>query len=455
MTVSLVTGYTGTEHVTSGQDGARQAGTVGTGMYVLMTNDNPLAATLENANTVTVGPGDVLINGRHVQLTGATTFSIPVGTQAQQTSNLLVIRYSRDDSGVETAESLTLTGSPSASDPQDPELATGNILDGDTPVDMPLYRVITTGIETADPVKLFSTIAPMSTLPGADGGALPVSLGGTGATTAGGAADNLLFVRRNSNDDDAYAYSVPDSNNFVALRIDRGDNKNALLAMADNLRLHDFNSGSVRWSLYPDAVSKGVFKSTRATITDASRDSLFNLPPGSYCMSNDATNSPCPGSYGNLTISYAAGNRVSVLAAFDNGEIWTIYGAQGASSGKVDNWRRLKTLKGSFDLLFNGTVGNGGSVTVDTSEYNFFGIKTSYAANILIPAIKFPSGNIIGFGGFYFSGTGNTNGALAGATLIYGSGNTYTAYCRGQDFAGSWWNNAVDKTNLLSIYGIG
>lgn len=180
MTVELVTGFSGTEHVTSGQDGARQAGTVGTGKYVLMTNDDPLAATLENANTVTVGPGDVLINGRHVQLTGSTTFSIPVGTQAQQTSNLLVIRYSRDDSGVEKAEALTLTGEPAASDPQDPATNDGNILDGDTPVDMVLYRVITTGIETAQPVKLFSTITPLIELPGASGEPLPIADGGTG-----------------------------------------------------------------------------------------------------------------------------------------------------------------------------------------------------------------------------------------------------------------------------------
>lgn len=161
MAVELVTGYAGKAHVSSSEDGARQAGTVGTGMYALETVDEPLKATLENANTVTVGPGDVLMNGRHVQLTGSTTFSVPVGTQGMMTSNLLVLRYELAEDETESVEALTLTGEPAASDPQDPELATGSILDGASQVDMPLYRVVTTGIESAQPERLFSTIEPI------------------------------------------------------------------------------------------------------------------------------------------------------------------------------------------------------------------------------------------------------------------------------------------------------
>lgn len=183
MAVELVTGYAGTAHVSSSEDGARQAGTVGTGMYVLETVDDSLKATLENANTVTVGPGDALINGRHVQLTGSTTFAIPVGTQGQRTSNLLVIRYEVAEDGTESATALTLTGSPSTAEPEDPELATGDILAGDSPVDMPLYRVVTTGIETAEPEALFQTIPPIASLPGVFGNVLDVAHGGTGQTS--------------------------------------------------------------------------------------------------------------------------------------------------------------------------------------------------------------------------------------------------------------------------------
>lgn len=200
MAVELVTGYSGTAHVSSSEDGARQAGTVGTGMYALMTVEEPFKAVLENANTVTVGPGDALINGRHVRLTGSTTFAVPVGTQGMQTSNLLVLRYEVAEDGTESASAVTLTGEPAASDPADPALATGNILDGDSPVDMPLYRVVTTGIESAQPVRLFKTVPPVAELGFEDiAGSVdadqlpvvPVSKGGTGATSAAAARTSL------------------------------------------------------------------------------------------------------------------------------------------------------------------------------------------------------------------------------------------------------------------------
>ncbi len=198
MAVELVTGYAGTAHVSSSEDGARQAGTVGTGMYALETVDEPLKATLENANTVTVGPGDVLMNGRHVQLTGSTTYGIPVGTQGQQTSNLLVIRYEVAEDGTESATALTLTGSPSTAEPEDPAHATGDILAGDSPVDMPLYRVVTTGIETAEPVALFETIPPIASLPGVFGNVLDVAHGGTGMTSNPSVLVNLASTSADS-----------------------------------------------------------------------------------------------------------------------------------------------------------------------------------------------------------------------------------------------------------------
>ena len=313
MAVELVTGYARKAHVSSSEDGARQAGTVGTGMYALETVDEPLKATLENANTVTVGPGDVLINGRHVQLTGSTTFAVPVGTQGMQTSNLLVLRYELAEDETESVTAITLTGEPSASDPQDPELATGSILDGDSPVDMALYRVVTTGIESAQPVKLFETVPPIAGLTlGGLAGTLPVSKGGTGATTADVARSNLGLDGQT-----------------------------------------------------------GYLKAGRSTISDLSRDTLYGLAPGTCLVNYNATNGPESGNYGNLLVSYSAGNRIVGLLAYDNGHVYTTYGA---SASGTFLWTRVDVGAG-VSLLWSGS--SSGSVTLADSVANYRAIAVS------------------------------------------------------------------------------
>ena len=170
MSVELVTGYYGVgedgepnRHVSSAEDGARQAGTLGLGCYVLSTGSK-LSATMEDANTLVVADGDVMMNGRHVSLPDATSFTIPTGVQGQKVSNLAVLRYEKAADSVESVTPLVLTGEPSADAPTDPAYNEGSILDGDSPVDMPLYRVVTDGINAGDPVPLFDIMLPMAEL---------------------------------------------------------------------------------------------------------------------------------------------------------------------------------------------------------------------------------------------------------------------------------------------------
>ena len=170
MSVELVTGYSGVgedgepnRHVSSAEDGARQAGTLGLGCYALSTGSK-LSATMEDANTLVVADGDVVMNGRHVSMPDATSFTIPTGVQGQKVSNIAVLRYQKAADSVESVTPVVLTGEPSADAPTDPEYNDGSILDGDSPVDMPLYRVVTDGINAGDPEPLFDVLAPMAEL---------------------------------------------------------------------------------------------------------------------------------------------------------------------------------------------------------------------------------------------------------------------------------------------------
>lgn len=170
MSVELVTGYYGVggdgepkRHVSSAEDGARQAGTVGLGSYVLSTGSK-LSATMEDANTLVVADGDAVMNGRHVSLPNPTSFTIPTGVQGQKVSNIAVLRYQKAADSVESVTPLVLTGEPSAGAPTDPAHSEGSILDGDSPVDFPLYRVVTDGINAGDPEPLFDVLMPMADL---------------------------------------------------------------------------------------------------------------------------------------------------------------------------------------------------------------------------------------------------------------------------------------------------
>ena len=177
MGVELVTAYTGTNHVSSSQDGALYAGIVGLDNYVFTTGQQ-LQATMEDANTLVVASGNGLINGRHFEVTDTVSFTIPTGSQDMMTSNLAVIRYTKGADSVESVTPLVLTGEPVAENPQDPSYNKGSILDGVSTVDFPIYRIVTTGISAADPVQLFDVVDPLAKASAQLSGA-PLVRGGT------------------------------------------------------------------------------------------------------------------------------------------------------------------------------------------------------------------------------------------------------------------------------------
>lgn len=159
MTVELQTGNL--NEVTSASDAELYAGMAGSDSYVIR---GPLEAKMSDSNTLSVGPGNILQNGRHIRLKGETNFTIPSGVQAQKRSNIAIIRttITRDDETMQTiekSEEMVLSGEPTLDgNPEDPELITGDLLAGDTIADFPLYRVVTDGINALDPVPLYNVL---------------------------------------------------------------------------------------------------------------------------------------------------------------------------------------------------------------------------------------------------------------------------------------------------------
>lgn len=146
--MKIVTGYTGTPHILSNDDQARNQGTFGRDCYVLDAGNN-LNATLTNATTVTLSDGDGIIQGVHFRIDPGMTEAVPIspGTTGYNRIDLICAKYTKDAStGIEDVSLVVVQGTPSASTPSEPTYTEGNILAGDTLAFGPLWKVTISGL---------------------------------------------------------------------------------------------------------------------------------------------------------------------------------------------------------------------------------------------------------------------------------------------------------------------
>lgn len=202
--MNIVTGYKGEPHITSQQKRNINIGIFGSGAHIIKGVGAELSATVISANEVEIADGMIMCEGCASEIAHGTTESMTInnGTQGKLRIDLIVARYNRNTStGVEDMTLIVIKGTPSASDPQSPAYISGNISDGDTTVDFPLYQVNIDGISITSVDALVSTVsvldaitalqnkvdntkltvvnAPLGTLPfnnsGAAGGTIDVS----------------------------------------------------------------------------------------------------------------------------------------------------------------------------------------------------------------------------------------------------------------------------------------
>lgn len=156
----LVTGYAGAEHITSADAGSFNAAVVGSGSYVL-NRGNALAISVISNNQVRITDGDILLQGRHIRLNENTYVDLTIenGEQGMLRNDLIVCRYTKDSgTGIEQANLVVIKGTSAASSPVDPAYTSGDLINGDMTVDMPLYRIPLEGLNVGAPVTLFGDV---------------------------------------------------------------------------------------------------------------------------------------------------------------------------------------------------------------------------------------------------------------------------------------------------------
>ena len=164
--MKIVTGKTGTPHVTSRQFRGMMEGIIGQESYIITHGEN-LEPELVTNNKLKIKSGMMCHHGNisTVEIGTYDEVTIQNGTQGMKRIDLVVNRYTKDEgSGIEENNWVVIQGTPAAEDPVAPAYTEGNLQEGDLVDDCPVFEAHLDGINVTEIVKLLDVSQNMSTL---------------------------------------------------------------------------------------------------------------------------------------------------------------------------------------------------------------------------------------------------------------------------------------------------
>ena len=164
--MKIISGKTGSPHVTSQQFRQIFEGIIGDESCILPCGEN-LTPELQTNNSLKIRSGLMYHHGNvsTVELGTYDEVTIQNGTQGMKRIDLVVNRYAREEeSGTEKNEWVVIQGTPQASDPAVPDYTEGNLQDGDLVDDCPYLEVHLDGINVVEIKQLLSVANAMSTI---------------------------------------------------------------------------------------------------------------------------------------------------------------------------------------------------------------------------------------------------------------------------------------------------
>lgn len=160
--MKIVTGSTGTNHVTANDDGGLYAAIFGEGCYVLNAGDKFPCTVISNTQ-VQIGAGEGLMYGRHFRTPKGSVDSLTIATGAAgYNRNDIIAAHYKSAGGFESVELVVLTGTSSTGAAVDPSFAQNDISTGANESYMPLYRVRLSGTSIQGVDKLFTVQGPLT-----------------------------------------------------------------------------------------------------------------------------------------------------------------------------------------------------------------------------------------------------------------------------------------------------
>ena len=154
--MEIVSGRTGSPHVTSQQFRQFVEGTVGQESYILTSGEN-LEPELASNNILKIRSGMMSHHGNISSIKIGTYDEVELtnGSQGMKRIDLVVNRYTRNaETNVEANNWVVITGTPVASDPAVPAYTVGNLQEGDLTDDCPVFEVHYDGLNVTEIKKL-------------------------------------------------------------------------------------------------------------------------------------------------------------------------------------------------------------------------------------------------------------------------------------------------------------
>ena len=154
--MKIVTGKTGTPHVTSRQFRGMMEGIIGQDSYIITHGEN-LEPELVTNNKLKIKSGMMCHHGNisTVEIGTYDEVTIQNGTQGMKRIDLIVNRYSKvGGTGIEENNWVVIQGTPAAEDPVAPAYTEGNLQEGDLVDDCPVFEAHLDGINVTEIKKL-------------------------------------------------------------------------------------------------------------------------------------------------------------------------------------------------------------------------------------------------------------------------------------------------------------
>ena len=166
--MELVTGRSGSPHVTSQQDRQLHQGIFGDGAYILNTG-NMLEPEVQSSNSIHIKDGALMFQGALFSVKVGTYDEVTInnGNQGMKRKDVIAVKYTYDSSqNIEAGEWTVVQGTPVVSNPVVPDMPVtdGDIQAGDNEVYCPVFVVTLDGINVTGVDIIPEMMQDMSTI---------------------------------------------------------------------------------------------------------------------------------------------------------------------------------------------------------------------------------------------------------------------------------------------------